>query len=527
MRRYQIAFFIAVTVAILFGGAAGYLFYQTRHVSGPLPAMAEAETKSTTTAPPSSAAASAPASDSGEPKLLPVQLTPQRMQSIGVKTGVVEFKTLHDELRVTGNVEVDETRLAWVQVRFSGWIQRVFADATYQLVEKGQKLFTIYSPEIAATEQEYLLARENRDLLGHSTVPGVASGSDSLLNAAAERLKQWQIPDRDIAQLEAGGGVPKEIEIGSPVRGVITERNAFATAYVQPGTKLYTIADLSTVWVYAQVFQSDIARIKVGDTAMVTTDAWPGRSFPGRVSFIQPQVDETTRTLKVRLEIPNPRSQLSPGLFVNVNLDAPLGRQLTIPASGVFQSGTRQVAFVDRGGGYFEPREVETGDRAGDDLVILKGLKAGEHIVTSANFLIDSESQLQAAMGSFAPPPPGAGAAASMNAQNAPTAQISLDYSTTPSPPRPGNNVFRVKLTGAGGTPVTGAQVTVTYFMAAMPAMGMAAMRTVATLSDKGGGMYEGPGQVQMGGTWQVTVLATKGGQTLVQKQLDVSAEGK
>jgi len=523
MRRYKIAFFIALTVAVLLGGAAGYLWYHPR----PMPAMAEAGSKTSANAPPYSAAAAAPAPDSGEPKLLPVQLTPQRMQSIGVKTGLVEFKTLHNELRATGNVEVDETRLAWVQVRFSGWVQRVFVDSIYKPVEKGQPLFTIYSQEIAATEQEYLLARENRDLLGRSTVPGVASGSDSLLKAAAERLKQWQIPDRDIAQLEAGGGVPKEIEIDSPVSGVITERNAFATAYVQPGTKLYTIADLSTVWVYAQIFQSDIGRIKVGDPATVTTDAWPGRSFPGRVSFIQPQVDETTRTLKVRVEIPNPKSQLSPGLFVNVNLDAPLGRQLTIPASGVFQSGTRQIAFVDRGGGYFEPREIETGDRAGDDLVVLKGLKAGEHIVTSANFLIDSESQLQAAMDSFAPPPPGAGAAAAMNTSNTPAAQISLEYSSTPSPPRPGSNVFRVKLTAAGGTPVTGAQVTVTYFMAAMPAMGMAAMRTVATLSDKGGGMYEGPGQVQIGGTWQVTVLATKDGQTLAQKQLDVSAEGK
>ena len=509
MRRYQIAFFIALTAAVFLGCAAAYLWYHSQ----PMPA------KSSTAASPPPAA-----SDSGEPKLLPVQLTPQRMQSIGVKTGVVEFKTLHDEMRVTGNVEVDETRLAWVQVRFSGWIQQVFADATYKRVEKGQKLFTIYSPEIAATEQEYLLARENRDLLGHSTVPGVASGSDSLLKAASERLKQWQIPDRDIAQLEAGGSVPKEIEIDSPVRGVITERNAFATAYVQPGTKLYTIADLSNVWVYAQVFQSGIGRIKVGDSATVTSDAWPGRSFPGRVSFIQPQVDEATRTLKVRLEIPNPKSQLSPGLFVNVNLDVPLGRQLTIPASGVFQSGTRQVAFVDRGAGYFEPREVETGDRAGDDLVVLKGLKAGEHIVTSANFLIDSESQLQAAMDSFVPPPPGVGAAAAVNA---PAAQVSMDYSSVPSPPRAGNNVFRVKLTGADGAPVTGAQVTVTYFMAAMPAMGMAAMRSVATLNEKRGGVYEGPGQVETGGTWQVTVLATKGGQTLAQKQLDVSAEGK
>jgi Cu(I)/Ag(I) efflux system membrane fusion protein/cobalt-zinc-cadmium efflux system membrane fusion protein len=440
------------------------------------------------------------------------------MQSIGVKTGLVEFKTLHNELRTTGNIEIDETRLAWVQVRFSGWIQRVFVDSTYQPVEKGQPLFTIYSQEIAATEQEYLLARENRDLLGRSTVPGVASGSASLLTAAAERLKQWQIPDRDIAQLQAGGSVQKEIEIDSPVTGVITERNAFATAYVQPGTRLYTIADLSTVWIYAQVFESDIEQIKIGDPAAVTTDAWPGRSFEGRVSFIQPQVDEATRTIKVRL---------SPGMFVNVNLDTPLGRQLIIPASGVFQSGTRQIAFVDRGGGYFEPREIETGARAADDLVVLKGLKAGERIVTSANFLIDSESQLQAAMGSFAPPPPGAGAAAAMNTPNAPAAQISMDYSSTPTRPRPGGNIFRVKLTGADGAPVTGAQVTVTYFMAAMPAMGMAAMRTVATLSDKGTGIYEGPGQVQMSGTWQVTVLATKGGQTLAQKQFDVATGGK
>src|SRR5579863_5053420 len=225
MRRYKIAFFIALTVAVLLGGAAGYLWYHPR----PMPTMAEAGSKSSANAPPSSAAQSsgdpaAPASNSGEPKLLPVQLTPQRMQSIGVKTGLVEFKTLHNELRATGNVEVDETRLAWVQVRFSGWIQRVFADATYKPVEKGQKLFTIYSPEIAATEQEYLLARENRDLLGRSTVPGVASGSDSLLKAATERLKQWQIPDRDVAQLESTGTVPKEIEIDSPVSGVITER---------------------------------------------------------------------------------------------------------------------------------------------------------------------------------------------------------------------------------------------------------------------------------------------------------------
>jgi RND family efflux transporter MFP subunit len=526
MRRYQIAFFAALIAAVLFAGAAGYLWYHPRS----MPAMVKPAAESPAASPPVQEAREG---QSSEPKLLPVQLTAQRMQSIGVQTGPVEMKTLHDEIRATGNVEMDETRLAWVQLRFSGWIQQVFADATYKPVEKGQRLFTIYSPEIAATEQEYVLARENRGLLGRSTVPGVASGSDSLLNAALERLKQWQIPARNIASLESGGSVARELEIDSPAAGVITERNAFATAYVQPGTKLYTIADLSTVWVYAQVFQNDIGRVRVGSPATITTDAWPGRTFPGRVSFIQPQVDEATRTVKVRLEFSNPQTsnqmpQLSLGMFVNVSLSAPMGRQVTIPASGVFQSGTRQIAFVDRGGGYFEPREIETGGRAGDDLVVLKGLKAGEHVVTSANFLIDSESQLQAAMGSFAPPPPGAGAAASMNAASisGSGAQVSIDYSSTPSPPHSGSNVFRAKLTGGDGAPVTGAQVTVTYFMAAMPAMGMAAMRTVSTLNEKGGGIYEGPGQVQMGGTWQVTVLATRNGQTLAQKQFQVSAEG-
>jgi Cu(I)/Ag(I) efflux system membrane fusion protein/cobalt-zinc-cadmium efflux system membrane fusion protein len=225
----------------------------------------------------------------------------------------------------------------------------------------------------------------------------------------------------------------------------------------------------------------------------------------------------------VRLEIPNPELELSLGMFVNMRLAVALGRQLAIPASGVFQSGTRQIAFVDRGSGYFEPREIEIGARADDDVVVTKGLKAGERIVTSANFLIDSESQLQAAMGSFAPPPPGAGAASAMNA---PQGQVAIEFSSNPATLHKGDNTFRVKLTGANGTPVTGAQVTVTFFMAAMPAMGMAAMRNVAALGEKGGGIYEGPGQLQTGGNWQVTVLATKNGQTLAQKQLSVTAEG-
>jgi membrane fusion protein, copper/silver efflux system len=452
-----------------------------------------------------------------------VTLTPERRQSIGVKTGTVEYRQVHDEIRTTGNVEVDETRLADVQVRFAGWVQKVYADATFKQVRKGQRLLTIYSPDLVTTENEYLLAKQNQDLLARSSVPGVASGAASLLSSAAERLKQWQIPDREIQELETTGTVKRELEIDSPVSGFITERNAFPNMYVQPGTKLYSVVDLSTVWVYAQIFQNDIGRVRIGDSVGITVDSYPGRTFPGRVSFIWPQLDQTTRTARVRLEIPNPNLKLSLGMFVNARLDLPLGRQLVIPASGVFQTGARQIAFVDHGNGYFEPREVEIGARAGDDLVVLKGLKSGESVVTSANFLIDSESQLQAALGSFAPPPPGAGAAAAMNA---PQAQATIEYSSNPATPHMGSNIFRVKLTGADGAPIPGAQVLVTFFMPAMPAMGMAAMRSVTTLSDKGGGIYEGPGEIRMGGTWQATVLATKNGQTLAQKQFSVTAEG-
>jgi RND family efflux transporter MFP subunit len=479
-------------------------------------AEARAQTNQDTAAP----AAFETRAPSSEPNLAPVTLTPQRMQSIGVKTGIVEFRPVRDEIRAFGNIEADETRLSGIQVRFAGWIQKVYADAMYKQVRRGQPLLTIYSPELVTAEEEYLVAKE---LLAQSTGPGARlHGSRSLLNAAIERLKHWQIPDREIARLKDSGKIRHEIEIDSPASGFIIERKAFPNMYAEPGTKLYSVADLSAVWVYAQIFQNDIGRVKVGDPAQVTVDAYPGQTFPARVSFIWQEVDLATRRVRVRLEIPNPDLKFLLGMFVNVEIGSPLGDRLAIPASGVFQSGTRQIAFVDHGGGYFEPRDIEIGARAGDDFVVLKGLEAGEHIVTSANFLIDSESQLQAALGSFAPPPPGAGAAAAMNAPRGAT----LEYSSNPSAPRKGSNTFRVKLSGADGAPITGARVTVTFFMPAMPAMGMAAMRNVATLSEKGGGIHEGPGEVQTGGTWQVTVLATKAGQTIAQKQFSLTVEG-
>jgi Cu(I)/Ag(I) efflux system membrane fusion protein/cobalt-zinc-cadmium efflux system membrane fusion protein len=458
---------------------------------------------------------------SSETALVPVQITAQRLQSIGVKTGEVERKLVEDEIHTTGNVVVDETKLSYVHVRFSGFIEKVFVDATYQYVHKGQPLFTIYSPDLVATEREYLVAKQNQQQVAQSTVPGVASSAASLLNAASERLKQWGVPQQEIARLESAGEVQQELEFDSPVSGYITERNALPSVSVQPEMRLFTVADLSSVWVQAQVFQNDLGSIKVGDPATLTVSTFPGRTFRGRVDFIYPQVDTDTRTAKVRIVSANSDLQLKPGMFVNVSLKVPMGRQLVIPASGVLQSGTRQIAFVKRSDEYLEPREVELGPRIGDDFIVLKGLKAGEQIVTSANFLIDSESQLQAALGSFVPPPPGAGAASAINAP-----QANADLTSEPNPPNKGSNVFRIRLTDANGSPISGAEVSVTFFMPAMPAMGMAAMRTPVALTDKGNGVYEGSGVLGSGGTWQTTILAKQNGQTIASKQLSVNATG-
>jgi Cu(I)/Ag(I) efflux system membrane fusion protein/cobalt-zinc-cadmium efflux system membrane fusion protein len=306
-----------------------------------------------------------------------------------------------------------------------------------------------------------------------------------------------------------------------PVSGYITERNALPNAYVQPETKLYTIADLSAVWVYANVAQSDVGRIRPGNAGQVTVDSYPGRKFNGRVDQVLPQVDPATRTVRVRLVLPNPGVALKPGMYVNVDLDAPLGRQLVVPTSAVLQAGARTIAFVDHGGGNLEPRAVETGPTLDHSIVVLKGLKAGDRVVSSANFLVDSEAQVQASMGATSPLPP---ATTTRAASTSP--QVQLDFSTQPSPLRKGANTVRVFVKGADGKPIPGAQVNVAFFMAAMPAMGMAAEHAQATLSDKGNGTYEAPLELASGGTWQVTVTVQRGGQTIATKQLTVSATG-
>ena len=467
-----------------------------------------------------------PASDTGTgPPLAPVQLTPERMQSIGVQTGEVLLKQISDDIRATGNVDIDERLESYVQVRFPGYIRRVFANATYQYVHVGQPLFTVYSPELVATQQELLLARQNQRTLGRSSVDGVASGAEALAGAAEQRLRQWEVPQSEVDKLTVSGKPITDLTINSPVSGYITERNALPSMYVDPSTKLYTVADLSRIWVYAQVFQNDVGRLKPGNQAHITVDAYPGRIFGARVETILPQVDMATRTVRVRLALANPGVKLKPGMFVNVDLKIDATRSLVVPASAVLQSGTRQLVFLNEGGGSLRPKEVTLGARVGDDLIVLRGLKEHQRIVTSANFLIDSESQLQAAAGSFSPPPPGSGAAATRSGGTEDPSTI-VEFSTDPSPAQRGNNMLRVKLANKTGAPVMGAEVTVKFYMPAMAAMGMAAMDLTTKLSDKGGGNYESTGKLDSGGTWQVTITAQKGGQTLVVKQLRINATG-
>jgi multidrug efflux pump subunit AcrA (membrane-fusion protein) len=463
------------------------------------------------------------ATDNG-PKLAPVQITPERRQLIGLQFAKVEEEEMVDRIDATGLVEADEQLQGYVQTRFSGWIRQVFVDQTYQHVEKGERLFTIYSPDLVSAENEYLIALSSENQLEGSEIEGVASGAESLVGSAVQRLKLFGVSPREIARLQRERTVRDAVEIDSPMTGHVVERNALPNMYAQPDTKLYAISSLTRVWVYASVFQNQIGRVKVGDSVSVTVDAYPGRTFEGRVDSIWEAIDPMTRTAKVRCSLSNSESLLKLGMYVAVALKPRLGRGLVIPDTAVFRTGEHNIVFIDRGDGYLTPTEVGLGAHVGRSFSILKGLIEGEQIVNSANFLIDSESQLQAAAGSFVPPPPGLSAAAEQPQIAAPKNTIVI--STEPSPLARGKNKLRLILKGEAGHAVSRAQVAVTFYMAAMPAMGMAALRAQATATDQGNGTYLGDIDLQSGGTWQMTIVATKGGQTIATKQSDVSVSG-
>ena len=263
------------------------------------------------------------------------------MRGVPMSFGTVARKAVRDQIRTTGNVVLDESRLSYVQMRFSGYIRKVFVAATFERVEEGQPLFTIYSPDVVATEREYVLALSSQERMLESTVPGVTAGAAALPTAALDRLRQWGVPETEIERLQATAAVREEIEITSPVTGYVVDRQALPNKFVEPNTQLYAVADLTNVWVIAQVFQSDVGRIREGQGATITVDAYAGQSFAGRVDFIYPDVDMATRTTRVRIVMPNPNLKLTPGMFANVTFQVSMG-------AAADHSGERTAANRER-----------------------------------------------------------------------------------------------------------------------------------------------------------------------------------
>jgi Cu(I)/Ag(I) efflux system membrane fusion protein len=327
-----------------------------------------------------------------------VMVSATKQQLIGVRTGVVERGPLNRTIRAVAQVQMDQTRIARIHVKIAGWVEKVDVDFIGKLVRKGQPLFSLYSPDLVATQNEFLIARRAEKDLSSSPFTEVSKGSETLLEAARERLRLWDISDDQVKKLDETGQVSRTMTMYSPIDGFVMKREVFERTYVTPETELYEIANFSTVWVDAEIFEYEVPYVKVGQPATMHLSYFPGKVYAGKVTYIYPTVDRVTRTVKVRLEFPNPDFELKPDMFAEVQLDISYGTQVFVPQEAVLDSGTEQIVFVALADGYFEPRKVQVGPRLEDRVVILSGLKPGEKIVTSGNFLIDSESRLKNAM---------------------------------------------------------------------------------------------------------------------------------
>jgi RND family efflux transporter MFP subunit len=335
-----------------------------------------------------------------------IRISAERQQLIGVRTARAERQSVLRTIRAVGRVTIDETRIAHIHTKVAGYIEHVYADFVGKQVKAGEPLFTIYSPELVTTQQEYLVALRGRAQLKDSSYREVSEGAESLVRAARERLKLWDVSEVDIQRLEREGKVMRELPVYSPVSGIVTERAAYHHGrYVTPDTDIFTITDYSVVWVIAEFFEYEAPYIRLGQQATVRLSYVPEKEFTGQVSFIYPDIDPKTRTVRVRFELANPGLELKPEMYADVELAVDLGTHVVVPREAVLDSGNEQTIFVAHGDGYFEPRRVKLGPRLpglprpaalGERVIVLEGIRPGETVVTSANFLIDSESRLKA-----------------------------------------------------------------------------------------------------------------------------------
>jgi len=446
-------------------------------------------------------------------------------QLIGVRTIAVTYAPLEQEVRAVGTVEYDERKLTKVNLRVSGWIEQVFVNAIGQSVRAGQPLLTLYSPDLLATQDEYLLAVKAQAQLEGSPVAEARQQAAALVASARERLRLWNLTDGQIGAIERRGKAERVLALYAPSSGIVLKRQALPGNYVEPGTTLYELADLSTVWINGDIYESEIQSVKLNQPAKVTFEAYPSETFPGKVTYIYPYLNEATRTVRVRMEFPNPHLKLKPGMYGNVVLGVDAGRRLVVPKEAVLDSGLRQLVFLDLGQGVYQPYPVKLGRRSQEYVEVLEGIKEGDRVVTSANFMLDAESKLasaggmQAMMGQIGMADWQMRGSREARMEGMPgmksepgkpvseTRQVSgfsLTLSTVPDKPKAGDNVLRLKLADQAGKPVTNAQVVFVY---TMPMPGMMESKAKATHTKDG--IYEAKALLGMGGTWVVTANVT------------------
>ncbi len=357
----------------------------------------------------------APAAPGGEGAamvqgLAPVTIDASRQQLIGLRTAPVTEGKVGGTWRTNGRVAVDETRVRRVNVKVAGFVERVHADFTGKPVRQGEPLLSLYSPELLAAQEEYLLALRTRQALGEAG--GMATDGDTLVAAARRKLLLWDVPPAALERLARAGEATRTLTLVSPISGVITKKDVVEGARLEMGATPYEVVDLSRVWVLADVYESELRHVKVGMPANLQLKAFPNRVFAGKVAFLDPVLEPATRTVKVRLEFPNPDGDLRPEMFGEVVLRGTTRDALKIPSDAVVPTGTTQVVFLALGDGRFQPREVRLGESDGKSVEVTSGLKAGDQVVTVANFLVDSESRLRASLAALASSSSGSATAA-------------------------------------------------------------------------------------------------------------------
>jgi Cu(I)/Ag(I) efflux system membrane fusion protein len=319
-------------------------------------------------------------------------------QNIGVRTAAAQQKTLTRNIRSIGRVDYDEKRVTRLHPKVNGWIKKLFIDSTGAPVKKNGMLLSVYSPQLVSSQQEYLLALKNAEILKDSPFPDIRNGALSLARSSRERLELLDVPKHQLRALEKKGKIIQNLHIHSPFDGIVIKVGVRQGQYVTPETELYTVADLSQIWVYVDIYEDEMPWVQVGDMAEMNVTGIPGRAFMGKVTYIYPYLDAKTRTNKVRLEFANPDLSLKPEMFAHVRLKT--SRQINavvVPSEAIVRTGGREQIFISKGAGKFEPRIVKLGIEADGEIQIVEGLQAGEQVVTSAQFLIDSDSKLNEA----------------------------------------------------------------------------------------------------------------------------------